>query len=182
MVTAIKLSSRVGFLRQFRGLDAPLKRNQALETTRRALADDAFKTRHRTTAKAFTRVRQLPFALVITLVLRKSMKSLQNVVNEAMTWLDVEPVTGSAFSQARYKFKHGAFIELNAAAVVNTVYGDGDYRTFWGLRILAVDGSKILLPASEFNGIHRCGSSALVAGRDAGTSTRRSHTPSRQNG
>jgi hypothetical protein len=87
--------------------------------------------------------------LVLTLVLRKSMKSLQNVVNEAMSWLDAEPVTGSAFSQARYKFKHGAFIELNAAAVVNTVDGDGDDRTFWGLRILAVDGSKILLPDSE---------------------------------
>jgi hypothetical protein len=126
-----------------------LKPEQALETTRRVLASEVFKNRHRTTAKVFTRVRQLPFALVLTLVLRKSMKSLQNVVNEAMSWLDAEPVTGSAFSQARYTFKHGAFIELNAAAVVNTVYGDGDYRTFWGLRILAVDGSKILLPDSE---------------------------------
>ncbi len=77
------------------------------------------------------------------------MKSLQNVVNEAMTWLDVEPVTASAFSQARDKFKHTAFIELNTTAIVNTVYGDGEYRTFWGLRILAVDGSKILLPDSD---------------------------------
>ncbi|NEX23808.1 IS4 family transposase, partial [Thiorhodococcus mannitoliphagus] len=120
-----------------------------LETTRRLVADEAFKNRHRTTAKAFTRVRQLPFALVITLVLRKSMKSLQNVVNEAMTWLDAEPVSASAFSQARYKFKHGAFIELNTTAIVDTVYADGDYRTFWGRRILAVDGSKILLPDTE---------------------------------
>lgn len=125
-----------------------MKRLQTLETTRRTLADDAFKNRHRTTDKAFTRVRQLPFALVVTLVLRKSMKSLQNVVNEAMTWLDVEPVTGSAFSQARYKLKHSAFIELNTTAIVDTVYGDGDYRTFRGFRILAVDGSKILLPDS----------------------------------
>lgn len=128
---------------------APLKRIQALETTRRLVADEAFKNRHRTTAKAFTRVRQLPFALVITLVLRKSMKSLQNVVNEAMSWLDAEPVSASAFSQARYKFKHGAFIELNTTAIVDTVYADGDYRTFWGRRILAVDGSKILLPDTE---------------------------------
>ena len=126
-----------------------MKREQALETTRRVIDDDAFKNRHRTTAKAFTRMRQLPFALVLTLVLRKSMKSLQNVVNEAMTWLDAAPVTASAFSQARYKFKHSAFIELNTLAVVDTVYGDGDYRTFWDLRILAVDGSKILLPDSE---------------------------------
>jgi hypothetical protein len=128
---------------------ATLKRVQALETTRRLVADEAFKNRHRTTVKAFTRVRQLPFALIITLVLRKSMKSLQNVVNEAMSWLDAEPVSTSAFSQARYKFKHGAFIELNTAAIVESVYADGDYRTFWGRRILAVDGSKILLPDTE---------------------------------
>jgi hypothetical protein len=41
---------------------------------------------------------------------------------------------------------HGAFIELNEAAVVGTVYADNDYWTFWGFRVLAVDGSKILLP------------------------------------
>ena len=62
------------------------------------------------------------------------MKSLQNVVNEAMDWQDAQPVTASALSQARYKFKHGAFIELNATTVVGTVYGNGDYRTFWGRR------------------------------------------------
>jgi hypothetical protein len=114
------------------------------------VADEAFKIRHRATPKAYTRVRRLPFALVLTLVLRKSMKSLQNVVNEALSWLDdPAPVTASALSQARYKFKHSAFIELNTNAVVGTVYGDGDYRTFWGLRVLAVDGSKVLLPDSE---------------------------------
>lgn len=129
-------------------MDAPVEKKQALETTRRAIADEAFKVRHRTTDKVFTRVRRLPFALVLALVLRKSMKSLQNVVNEAMGWLDAAPVTASALSQARYKFKHGAFIELNTTAVVNTVYGDGHYQTFWGRRILAVDGSKILLPDS----------------------------------
>lgn len=74
------------------------------------------------------------------------MKSLQNVVNEAMTGLEQPPVTASAYSQARYKLKHTAFIELNEAAVVQTQYGDGDYLRFWGLRVLAVDGSRITLP------------------------------------
>ena len=74
------------------------------------------------------------------------MKSLQNVVNEAMTWLERLPVTASAYSQARYKLKHTAFIELNQVAVVDTVYGDGDYLKFWGFRVLAVDGSKLVLP------------------------------------
>ncbi|WP_295587892.1 hypothetical protein [uncultured Lamprocystis sp.] len=71
---------------------------------------------------------------------------MQNMVNEAMGWLGEAPVTGSAFSQARYKLKHTAFIELNEAAVVSTMYADRHYRTLWGFRVLAVDGSKILLP------------------------------------
>jgi len=76
-------------------------------------------------------------------------KSLQNVVNEAMTWLRQSPVTASAYSQARYKLKHTAFIELNQTAVVETMYSDGDYRKFWGFRMLAVDGSKLALPDND---------------------------------
>jgi Transposase DDE domain len=121
-------------------------REQALKTTRELIVDAEFKGRHRTTAKAFTRSRRLTFPLVVTLLLRKGVKSLQNMVNEAMGWLGEPPVTGSAFSQARYKLRHTAFIELNDKAVVGTVYAGADYRTFWGFRVLAVDGSKILLP------------------------------------
>jgi hypothetical protein len=121
-------------------------REQALETTRKLIVDTEFKCRHRSAENAFVRSRRLPFALVLTLILRKGVKSLQNMVNEAMGWLGEAPVTGSAFSQARYKLKHTAFIELNEAAVVSTMYADSHYRTFWGFRVLAVDGSKILLP------------------------------------
>jgi hypothetical protein len=71
------------------------------------------------------------------------------VVNEAMTWLNEPLVTASAYSQARYKLKHTAFIELNEEAVVKTLYSDNDYKTFWGFRLLAVDGSKLLLPNSD---------------------------------
>ena len=120
-----------------------------METSRTLISGDAFKCLHRWTGQAFTRVRSLTFELVLVMVLRKSVKSLQNVVNEAMSWLGVETVTASAYSQARYKLKHTAFIELNRKAVVGTMYGDGDYKTFWGFRIVAVDGSKIVLPDTE---------------------------------
>ena len=109
----------------------------------------AFKTLHRWTGHAFTRVRSLTFEVVLVMVLRKSVKSLQNVVNEAMAWLGVGTVTASAYSQARYKLKHTAFIELNRKAVVGTMYADGDYKRFWGFRIVAVDGSKIALPDTD---------------------------------
>ena len=101
-----------------------------IEITRRLLTDEEFKSRHRASDQAFTRVRCLPFAVVLVLILRKSVKSLQNVVNEAMAWLMVEPVTASAFSQARYKLQHTAFIELNQRAVVESRYRDADFRTF----------------------------------------------------
>ena len=77
------------------------------------------------------------------------MKSLQLVVNEAMNWLKKPPVTASAFSQARYKLAHTAFIELNEKAVVEPMYADTDYQRFWGYRLLAIDGSKIRLPDNE---------------------------------
>lgn len=120
-----------------------------IETTRRLLNDEDFKRRHRASAQAFTRVRCLPFAVVLVLILRKSVKSLQNVVNEAMAWLRVKSVTASAFSQARYQLQHTAFIELNQQAVVESRYRDGDFRTFRGFRVLAIDGSKVRLPDTE---------------------------------
>jgi hypothetical protein len=120
-----------------------------VESARELIADEGFKRRHSVDDKAFTRVRRLAFPAVLALILRKSVKSLQLVLNEFTAWLAAAPVTASAFSQARYKLKHGAFIELNRKSVVEPMYGDGDYRTFWGFRVLAIDGSKLVLPDSE---------------------------------
>ena len=122
----------------------------AIEITRDLLNSADFKNRHRVNDQAFTHVRCLSFAVVLVLILRKSVKSLQNVVNEATTWLRMAPVTASAFSQARYKRKHTAFIELNQAAVVASRYEEaGNIQTLWGFRVLGIDGSKILLPDTD---------------------------------
>ena len=83
---------------------------------------------------------------MLAIILRKGVKSLQNSVSEALSWLGAATASASAYSQARYKLKHTAFIEPNRQAVVETVYGDGGYRRFRGFRVLAVDGSKIALP------------------------------------
>lgn len=119
-----------------------------MKISREQIEGEELKQLHRASENDFTRTRSLPFPLVLVLVMRKSVKSLQNVVNEAMTWLDQAPVTASAYSQARYKLKHTAFIELNQKAVVDTQYGDSQYLKFKGFRLLAVDGSKIVLPDS----------------------------------
>lgn len=117
-----------------------------MEVSQNRINAEDFKGRHRRDEKAFTRERSLSFALVLVLVIRNGVKSLQNIVNEAMTWLERPTVSASALSQARYKLKHTAFIELNQAAIVDTLYGDEDYLRFWGFRVLAIDGSKFVLP------------------------------------
>lgn len=113
---------------------------------RALLTHDAFRARHRTEDRYFTRDRALTFPLVILLILQKSVKGMQLVLNEFLGKLDKLPVSSSAFTQARSHLRHTAFIELNQKAVVGTCYGDGDYRRYEGFRLLAIDGSKIHLP------------------------------------
>lgn len=57
----------------------------------------------------------------------------------------ISSVTDVAYTKARRKIRHTAFIELNQKVVINLTYADA-YQTYQGHRLLAVDGSKILLP------------------------------------
>ena len=131
------------------------RKAQAIEKSRELIKDDSFNARNRKSENMFTRIRCLPFELVLIMILRKSTKSLQCIVNETVISLGMEGVTASAYSQARYKLKHTAFIELNQKAIIDVVYQDQDFtlkgtsKKFWGQRILAVDGSKIRLPNTE---------------------------------
>lgn len=102
-------------------------------------------------AEHFTRTLKLSFERVIALILRKTLKSLQLMLNEGMLALESEPVSASAWSQARAHLKHTAFIELNQKAVVEVCYGDEDYKKYEGFegksfRLLAIDGSRVILP------------------------------------
>jgi hypothetical protein len=85
------------------------------------------------------------------MLLSKGMKSLQLSLSELVPKLRLRSlsVTGMAYSKARLKLKHTAFIALNKATVVDVMYSDKDYQTLYGYRILAVDGSKIQLPTNK---------------------------------
>jgi Transposase DDE domain len=93
----------------------------------------------------------LSFKTMAVLMLMKGGKSLQLSLNSLLPKLKRSQVTvdKSAYSKARRKFKHTAFIELNERAVVDVMYADGDYETWKGHRILAVDGSKVMLPDND---------------------------------
>ena len=85
---------------------------------------------------------------VILVILHKSLKSLQLVLNEFFSKLcnALDTVSASAFTQARSKLAYTAFIELNEKGIVESMYADNDYKSYLGHRLLAIDGSKIIVP------------------------------------
>jgi len=110
-----------------------------------------FKSRHRRSDSDFTRSRILDFHSVAVLMLTKGTKSVQLCLNEFIPKLNkmVPTVSRTAYAKARAKFSHTAFIELNKVAVVETFYASDQVQKYKGLRILAVDGSKIILPTTD---------------------------------
>jgi len=102
----------------------------------------------------------LPFSSILQLLLKKSVKSLSLILRE---WDDTLNITAGAFTRARSKFKHTAFIELLEKAVVQVVYGDGDFKRFKGRRLLALDGSTLRLGSLT----KLCKGSTLVGVSDA---------------
>ena len=109
-----------------------------------------FKDIHRYSSKHFVRECILTFPVMILLLLQKSSRSLQLMLNEfTKIKLPEKTITNGAFTKARKKLKHTAFIELNQVAIVDTMYEDGDYKTYKGHRVLACDGSKIRLPYTK---------------------------------
>lgn len=91
------------------------------------------------------------------LLLQKSAKSIQLVLNEFVKKVELPLVTSSAFTQARRHLRHTAFIELNQEAIVRVLYADDEYERYKGFRLLGIDGSTVYLPRSpeimaEFGG------------------------------
>ncbi len=123
------------------------KATRSISIIREMLNDESFKDEHRTLYKFFTRKSKLDFVAVILIILQKSIKPLQLVLNEFLKKLNNGVlVTKSAFTQARRHLKPEAFITLNQRAVLDVLYADDNFENAWGFRLLAIDGSKIHLP------------------------------------
>jgi len=76
---------------------------------------------------------------------------------------NIREVTKGAFTQARAKLKPEAFKRLNEVAV-NTFYNEAEYYVWHNMRLLAVDGTRLVLPnhptvVEEF-GVHQFGPKA----------------------
>ncbi|WP_261344000.1 IS4 family transposase [Candidatus Uabimicrobium amorphum] len=119
-----------------------------MDKSKELLESERFKKMHRKNEKDFTRERKLPFSRLMVFMIRKSIKSIQNRLNEFVKDLltNFTTVTSGAYTKARKKLNYTAFIELNKQAVVETLYEDEDYRKYKGFRLCAIDGSKVRLP------------------------------------
>jgi len=109
-----------------------------------------FCERHRSHQKCFTRRRKLTFPVVMLLLLQKTTRSIQRHLHEVFDrlWAGVS-VTGGAWTQARAKLRHTAFIELNQAVVLPSCYAaeaSAHCRRWRGHRLLGIDGSQLWLP------------------------------------
>ena len=127
-----------------------------IEMLRRQLRDVDFSVRHRVRPEDFTRQRQLTFPIVMLFTLQKTVKSIQRHLHEFLDQLAgerlFEPVTPGAWTHARAKLKHTAFIELNGSSVLPVIYGPEQSQSVerWrGHRLLGVDSSLLRLPNNE---------------------------------
>lgn len=99
---------------------------------------------------AFTRERKLTLKELIVFISRGVKSSLQRELDSfykevTTSEFNIREVTKGAFSQARAKLNPQAFIELNQS-VVDTFYKEAPWLTWCGFRLLAADGSRLVLP------------------------------------
>lgn len=120
-----------------------------INLVKKKLASELFIIDHKVNQNAFTRNRVLTFRIMFLLLLRKSVKSLQLVLNELFIYDEIKAtVSSSAYNQARKKFKHTAFIELNEGAI-ELFYKEAKIKRWKGYRVFGVDASKVILPKTK---------------------------------
>jgi len=125
-----------------------------IDTTRQLLEHQPFQNQHRRCEKDFTRRRELTFGRVVVFLLQKTVRSIQLHLHDFFDTLGrwSQSVTPSAWSQARLKLRHTAFIELNRRAILEPIERAESglaLRRWRGHRLIGIDSSLIRLPKEE---------------------------------
>lgn len=110
-----------------------------------------FMESNRFSDKDFTRKRKLPFVKLVLFMLNLIKQTLQKELTQFMNLFSPttdKHISKSAFCQSRLKLKPKAFVELNNL-LVHEFYTDNIINTWKGFRLLAIDGSKLVLPNSD---------------------------------
>ena len=109
-----------------------------------------FIQQHKLKTQYFTRNRILNFQILFVTIMRKSVKSLQIVLNELFMDSHINTmVTNSALTQARQKLSHTAFLTLSQDIVAMQYENPKDLNLWNGYRLLGVDASQIILPNTK---------------------------------
>jgi len=117
------------------------------------MKSDELKEKSRKSEKDFTRNRKIGFFPLICLLIRMIRKSTQLELDEFRDMFMPESAktttyTKQSFSEARQKLLPVAFTLLNDE-VIRAFYEDGDFKTYNGFRLLAMDGSVMELPNTK---------------------------------
>jgi len=112
-----------------------------------------FIARHRLAKNAFVRNRLLPFQTIILFLLNFLRGSYQDELDAFFKNIRAYKVprrivTKSAFSKARKKISHRAFIELNQHQIA-FFHQEFRPRTWHGFRLAVFDGSTVRLPRAQ---------------------------------
>ena len=110
---------------------------------------EEFKERTRKEQQSFTRKRKLPFHELMLFILKGAYKSLNVEVQNFLRSLGRKTtmLSKQAISKAREKINHHGFVMINDT-IVRSFYEES-HVTYKGYRLLAADGSMLVLPEGE---------------------------------
>ena len=121
------------------------KTNTLLEKIQSLIRSEKLKCAFRMRAQDFTRNCILTFPILVLFILNLVRKSIQVELNNFIPMLSVPWVSKQAFSMARKKINPEVFTEFNDV-LVEEFYTDNEFKTLFGYRTIAVDGSTAQLP------------------------------------
>jgi hypothetical protein len=130
---------------------------QIIKKIKKLLFSNKFMLDNRVSSKDFTRKRKLPFTSLILFMVNIIKQTIQKELTRFMKMFDKsENISKSAFSQSRAKLKPEAFIELNNC-LIDDFYTDNIIKEWKGFRLIAIDGSKLILPTHSKELIEKFG-------------------------
>lgn len=112
-----------------------------------------FVERHKKQANFFIRNRTLNFQTTMLFLMNLLHRSIHIELGEFFSKIErsdtnIDKVSKSAFTQARAKLNHSAFVELNSATVEH-FYDSFNYKRWNNLVLVAIDGSTLKLPNNK---------------------------------
>jgi hypothetical protein len=116
------------------------------------LSDIIFMCETRMKKTYFTRIgnNKMTFKSIVVFMLNFVKKSLQLELDDFFNGIN-DPnlsVTKQAFSEARQKISHTAFVKLSDG-IIKWFYEDTDFKTFRGFRLLSIDGTILEISNTE---------------------------------